>query len=368
MGPMSFQRYRLILLVLFALSMTAVWGLAFYLRPLDGDLTRVGGHTENAFHWTKPQQTFANNLFRITDKLEDYDRYYDVVVLGDSFTCDQEERRFGWQNFFVDRTGLSIIVLDTRKFWPLQVLESPAFRNHPPRFFVFESVERYLYDRAAYFVDVPPGKSAPAIDVPSLSLRKPKSAGTRMELRDERCSRDSDYVLGYLNAAMQRKFRLNNQVLKLPLNRGGLFSARNDRELLVYFDEVAKNGLTSQNLDKLREGMNRLQSLVESNGFTKFIWLIAPDKSSIYAPYLSRSGDSTIDLIGSVSKDARLHVVRTDRILSAEIAAGTPDVYLPNDSHWGSVGHRLAADGLVDYMIACGFLNNHDSTDAPKPP
>jgi len=368
MRVLTFQRYRAILLGFFGLGLAGVWGLAVSLRPLDGDLTRVGGYTENDFHWTKAQPTFAGNLFRITENLEDYDRYYDVVVLGDSFTCDQEGRRFGWQNFFLKRTGLSMIVFDTRKYWPLQVIESPGFRRHPPRFFVFESVERYLYDRAAYFVDVPLGKAEPVRGKPVLTLRETDSGPIPMELQKARSCLDSDYVLGYLNAVMQRWFRLNNQVLKLPLKQGGLFSSRTDREMLVYFDEVAKNVLTDQNLAKLRAGMLRLQTLVESNGFTRFLYLIAPDKSSIYAPYLANAGDSTMNLVGNASQENRLHLVRTDRILASAIAAGKPDIYLPNDSHWSGTGHRLVADGLVDSLIASGILEKRGSTDEQKNP
>jgi hypothetical protein len=352
MSALSFPSYRAILLGLFALCLAGVWGLAVYLRPLDGDLTRVGGYTENAFHWTKPQQTFTRNLFHISEKLEDYDRYYDVVVLGDSFSCDQEGRRFGWQNFFLKQTGLSMIVFDMRKFWPLEVLESPGFRKHPPRFFVFESVERYLYDRTAYFVDVPLGTPSPAKANPPLPLPKTDDAPLPLELQEDQSCLDTDYVLGYLNAVMQRRLHLNNQATKIPLQRGGLFSSPTDREMLLYFDEAAKKPLTDANFVKLRAGMLRLQSLVESNGFTRFLYLIAPDKTSLYAPYLTNASDSTCNLIAIAAQDDRLHLVRTDQILAQEIAAGTPDVYLPNDSHWGSVGHRLAAEGLTESLTS----------------
>ena len=366
MRALTFQRYRAVLICLFALNIAVVWGLAVYLRPLDGDLTRVGGYTENDFHWTKPQQTFAKNSFRIAANLDDFNRYYDVVVLGDSFSCDQEGRRFGWQNFFLKRTGLTMIVFDVRKFWPRQVIESEAFRKHPPRFFVFESVERYLYDRTAYFVDVP----VPEAELPkkrsALTLKNSGGEAIPMELQPARSCLDSDYVLGFLNAVMQRRFRLNNQVLRLPLKQGGLFSSRTAKEMLVYFDEVAKNILTARNLDKLRAGMLRLQSIVESNGSTQFVYLIAPDKSSIYSPYLANPDDTTMDLLDDASKENRLHLVRTDKILSREIASGTPDVYLPNDSHWGSVGHRLASEGLVDYLAVPRVFDKRDRADEQK--
>ena len=368
MRPLTFQRYSAILLGFFFASIALVWGLAVYLRPLDGDLTRVGGYAENDFHWTMPQTTFEKNHFHISENLDDYNRYYDVVVLGDSFSCDQEDRRFGWQNFFLKRTGLSMIVFDVRKFWPAQLVESEGFRQHPPRFFIMESVERYLYDRVSYFVDVPVPKAEPDKGNPALTLPKTGGEAVPAEIWKSTSCLDSDYVLGYLNAVMQRHFRLNNQVLEIPLKTGGLFSSQTDRRMLVYFDEVRKKSLTDQNLDRQRSGMFRLQSLVESNGFTRFIYLIAPDKSSIYAPYLADAGDSTNNLIEDAAKDRRLHSVRTDRILSREIASGTPDVYLPNDSHWGSVGHRLVADGLIDFLVSPDTFEKRDHFDEQKRP
>jgi len=43
-------------------------------------------------------------------------------------------------------------------------------------------------------------------------------------------------------------------------------------------------------------------------------------------------------------------IVRTDLLLREAIEKGQQDIFLPNDSHWGSEGHRIVADGLLDYL------------------
>jgi len=159
---MSLSLYSKIIGLAFVAILAAVWGLASWLQPVDGDLARVGGYAENEFGWKAPQAVFDQNLFKVTTDLKDYDKYYDVVVLGDSFSVDQESRRFGWQNYFINRTGLSMIVFDTRRYWPMEIYELPIFKQNPPKVFIFESVERYLHERVAYFS----GMTAP-VDAPS---------------------------------------------------------------------------------------------------------------------------------------------------------------------------------------------------------
>jgi hypothetical protein len=139
---MSLSLYSKILGLAFVVILATIWGLASWLQPVDGDLARVGGYAENDFGPRAPQAAFDQNLFKVTTDLKDYDKYYDVVVLGDSFSVDQESRRYGWQNYFINRTGLSMIVFDTRRYWPMEIYELPIFKKHPPKVFVFESVER----------------------------------------------------------------------------------------------------------------------------------------------------------------------------------------------------------------------------------
>ena len=72
---MSLSLYSKILGVSFVAILAAVWGMASWLLPVDGDLARVGGYTENEFGLRESQVVFEKNLFKIATDLKDYDRY-----------------------------------------------------------------------------------------------------------------------------------------------------------------------------------------------------------------------------------------------------------------------------------------------------
>jgi alginate O-acetyltransferase complex protein AlgI len=57
-------------------------------------------------------------------------------------------------------------------------------------------------------------------------------------------------------------------------------------------------------------------------------------------------------LVAELAKDSAFPVPHTDQILAEAIASGKKDVYLSNDSHWGSIGHKLFADALADHLGA----------------
>jgi hypothetical protein len=78
---------------------------------------------------------------------------------------------------------------------------------------------------------------------------------------------------------------------------------------------------------------------------------IAPDKLSAYAPYL-RAKIQQPNTHEELSKVPGLHVLRLDLSLGAAISAGTKDVYLPDDTHWGSEGARIAACTLTDSLLS----------------
>jgi hypothetical protein len=120
--------------------------------------------------------------------------------------------------------------------------------------------------------------------------------------------------------------------------------------MLVYFDELKKQSLGEKDYADLRKGAAVYQKIIEANGFTRFVLLVAPDKSSTFAPYLKSADRATANLVAELAKDLALPVPRTDQILAEAIASGKKDVYLPNDSHWGSIGHKLFADALADHL------------------
>jgi hypothetical protein len=75
---------------------------------------------------------------------------------------------------------------------------------------------------------------------------------------------------------------------------------------------------------------------------------MVPDKSWAYAPYLP-AASWQVDAAARLAP-AGVAMPRVDLALRAAIAAGVADVYLPDDTHWGSAGSRIAARVVARYL------------------
>ena len=85
--------------------------------------------------------------------------------------------------------------------------------------------------------------------------------------------------------------------------------------------------------------------------------MIAPDKLTAYSDYLSDKRYADLSKINDILVDG-LHAPRLDRRIKDEITAGVVDLYLPNDTHWGVNGHKLAADVMIEYLKEGKLLNS----------
>jgi hypothetical protein len=95
-----------------------------------------------------------------------------------------------------------------------------------------------------------------------------------------------------------------------------------------------------------------MQNQAQANGRTHFLYLAAPDKLSVYAEHLADAGLRAISLLPELYRSPGLNQVRLlDRFREA-VRRGEKDVFLPNDTHWGSAGHRIVADAVVDAIAA----------------
>ena len=67
-----------------------------------------------------------------------------------------------------------------------------------------------------------------------------------------------------------------------------------------------------------------------------------------------------------IAKHRELHVPRLDVALRNEIIRGTRDVYLPNDTHWGSSGHKIVAETLHQYLLEHGMIIPEKKKDSSQ--
>jgi hypothetical protein len=84
--------------------------------------------------------------------------------------------------------------------------------------------------------------------------------------------------------------------------------------------------------------------------------MIAPDKLTAYMDVYKNFNHNKIHWMDEISKHPELHAPRLDLALRKKIAHGIQDIYLPNDTHWGSTGHKITAETIHQYLLEKGVI------------
>ena len=93
-----------------------------------------------------------------------------------------------------------------------------------------------------------------------------------------------------------------------------------------------------------------MRQQVEANGQTRFVLIVAPDKLTAYSDFIANKKLRNISMLTELSERNNKVIPRIDLALISAIRNGEQDVYLPDDTHWGSSGHRIAAETLLDFL------------------
>lgn len=351
---MTARRYNLLVAMLLAPVVTLLAVTGTGLDPYFGDLTRLGGYSEGQYGWNDPQQRFAPPLYRLTaTERFDYPAATDVVILGDSFTIDSGA---SWPNYVVQHTGLRVEAFRNDKVTLEAALASRNFRDRPPRVLIYQIVERNL-------IGLPTASGGPCTP-----QAPPRAAALRTRPIDVATApyhrpRDGAWInpslaIDFLAKTVAREYlrRDRTRVVRLALAAEAPLSSAERRSLLVYQDDVRKLSWSAQDWEDIRCRLIDAQNRVQANGQTFFVALVAPDKLTAFANLLHDeryAGASRIDLL---TADRRLHLPRLDLRLRQAIRDGVVDVYLGNDTHWGSAGYELAGRAVVDFLDESGVL------------
>jgi hypothetical protein len=346
-----YRQYLCMLLGLCGIAAVGVWFLAIGREPLTGDLARVGGYGERQFGWNGVEERFSSPLAEPGRP----DGDYGIVVIGDSFssrTTPDRQTSDGsfWTDFLANDTGLPVGVFDIARVSVDDYLASPGYRHHPARLVILELAERTLRARLGGTGECPtPG--------PPVAVRLDRTAEPLVPgaYRRALVPHSLDVAAGEL-ADSVRKDLLRDVlhldtawVLRLPLSRSDLFSSRAAGELLIFADDRGKADWTAGDWDAIRCRLLRDQRAVTGNGATAFLFALVPDKSIAYAAYL-HPAPWLIDATERLAEPPGLNMPRLDVALRAAIAAGTRDVYLPDDSHWSTAGSRIATKTVLRYL------------------
>ena len=321
-----------------------------YMDPLIGDLTRIGGFTENNFGWNRKLEVFEEPLFKAAGGVRDYDKYYDVVVLGDSFSM---QKQHSWINYFANESGLSTIAFHVDNVSVNKLVNSEIFKRLPPKFLIYESVERSLVARHHNCSDDRNSSRLPA-RIPMYefhSLNKSPVLLSRKQLasRKKNTSISSAVNLAKKMAARTISGKNKTAGLVTRLTTSELFTNRSSNILLYLDHDADKINWSSSDKAKVRCFLVSQARAVEANRQTKFIAMIFPDKLSIYGPYIENEELRDLLVIDEINS-AYYTQVRLDKIFSRAIGKGTRDVYLPNDTHCSDIGYKLASRALIEML------------------
>ncbi|HVS81257.1 MAG TPA: hypothetical protein VHE60_05955 [Pyrinomonadaceae bacterium] len=138
---------------------------------------------------------------------------------------------------------------------------------------------------------------------------------------------------------------------KVELSRHAPFSSTNNHSMLVYKNDFRKANLWREmGVPEIGCRVERMRSQVEANGITQFVFMVAPDKLTAYADFLADEGLRGISQLPELSGHHSEMMPRLDLALISAIRRGEEDVYLPDDTHWGSSGYRIVAETLLQFL------------------
>ena len=360
------RSYVLGLLAIVLIPVSALLSLGVYLQPLYGDLTRIGSFEEVNFGWNMPQLTFSHTGLKFPSSMAEsgqYGSYHDVVVLGDSFSWIRPETQ--WQNYLAASTGWSIASLNIGKISLKQILASKVFREHPPRVLIVESVERYLpiklkdniavYDKTSTsYLNKKIGDDETQALTSSIQLTDQSPGATQLVERESLWGKiQLGFVWNYIwNKLMQQlESKAQSEVYKVSLTKSGLFSSREQFSMLVYHGDIQKVASWKDvGLAEMKKNIEDIKRQVEANRYTRFVLMVPPDKLTAYSDFVDDKGFQVISSLAELSSQLPKVIPRLDLALTSSIREGKQDVYLPDDTHWGSSGNQIAADTLRIFL------------------
>ena len=347
------RRYAIVVLALALTAVATAAGWSWQMGELTGDLTRVGGWPERDFAPRQPAET-------VTLAPSSTGSVPDIVVVGDSFSLSGvwQPATFGGERY---------ATYDIEHFCFARYLESAQFRNAPPRVVVVQTVERLYLHRFGGDAWCPRHSEQAVVAHPE-------------HWKGYRASAPSGFAgiaPGFALDALRASFRewrspavtRSGDSTLTGLTQASLFSNhRADRILLCAGDE-AKATWSAQEVEQSVRNVRALGRRIEANGRTTFVFVLVPDKSTAYAPWLRVPTLATDLHLGDRLAAAGVNAPRVDRAIADAVATGMRDVYLPNDTHLSAGGFGLLATTLrhaIPQLAPQPAARATDSTQFPS--
>ncbi len=309
-----------------------ILGMAIYIQPLVGDLTRLGNVSERSWGWNQALPVVSIYQSERTSDIE-------VLVIGDSFS-DKDI----WQSVMRDITGFRFKTYRWEDFSSPACLESGIThlkRQYPNiRHIVIQTVERSAIVR---FTGLK-GKidECPMTITSSIHTQTSKTVAIRNKSLDS--IPDTLYTIkAFLSEPKKyQQTTVSGDGYISPLKRSDLFSNQKSDALLYYAGDLNKLKWTEMQIEESVQNLQKLSQLTHLLDIG-ISFAIVPDKSTAYSDYLihSRFQSKTTDIWQKLIAIS-LPAINLKAVFSENISKSR-DFYLPDDTHLSSVGYQILA-------------------------
>jgi hypothetical protein len=271
------------------------------------------------------------------------------VTIGDSFSVNEAQ---SWQNYLALSSNASIITFHRRSVSASSILKHPQFIESPPKLFIFQVVEHGI-QTALHDIDLDLVKENNLIKPPKAQLN---FSTVKFENYLESYSRQRstgfsmDTALHYIKTNIKQGLGSRKKSFPIKIeDKESLFSNNHPDSALFYHLDKLKLSINKNEWGIIEKRFSILQNLIQANGFTNFIAMIAPDKSTVYRNYLLNSKVQFESSHNLMPKKNSVNWLNIEQSMVNSIEKGTVDLYLPNDTHWGSEGYKVAAEAILRY-------------------
>jgi len=270
-----------------------------------------------------------------------------VLILGDSFS---QHKNLSYHNYAANLDTVTFVNFDgNMNDNPIQAAFSIAngdfFDKNNFRYVLVQSVERDAVLRAR---NIDRDKVMNIDDIKKYFSRKNQPGNEKTPDRGLSIFQD---MLKYFVYSSLYNFDDNafiSQVYKTASVKD-LFSTR-DRDIIFYYEDLEASGPNSEPdaVKRLNKELNLLSDRLKDKNI-KLIFLLCPDKLSLYYPFISEKNiypeTKFFDLF---DREERNYIyIDAFRILRDRIEGGDKDIYFADDSHWSPFAAKIIGKELV---------------------
>jgi len=324
------------------------------LGPPVGDLTRIGGLSEKNYGFRQKALGFTENYFTVlsyNDLLAGKGKGQ-ILVFGDSFSTPKDYN-ITWQNTLFERSGLNIDFVEIETLKEIrQFFHSDSFKNTPPRAVILEMGERTVFRRALPNMVQANCSTPPAI--PALNLSPQTLSRIHWTQRADFASFDEQLSWGAL--ALRFRVFTPKKTVNVALSQTDLFSSKQPDRLLIYQSDIIRHTksafLPLNPSAAAQKTVCAMHDVINAaNGHSRVYLMIAPDKRSVYSPWIKADlPPKAVNFLEVFSEQPGNYYIDVFTALASAVRDGKKDIYFPNDTHWSAEGHALVGNIIADAL------------------